>query len=48
MEESRVITGLFGFMIGLLVGVPIGIFTAALLTAGRSDEEDDSYDGYDV
>jgi hypothetical protein len=43
------ITVLFCFIIGLLVGVPIGIFTAALLTAGRSeDEEDDSYDGYDV
>lgn len=41
--------GAIGFMIGLLVGVPFGIFTAALLTAGRSeDEEDDSYGGYDV
>jgi gas vesicle protein len=48
-EDDRMITGLVGFMIGLLVGVPVGIFTAALLTAGRSeDEEDDSYDGYDV
>ena len=41
--------GAIGFIFGLLVGVPFGIFTAALLTTGRSeDEEDDGYDGYDV